>query len=175
MAGSINKAIIDLYASGKSIPDVSKETGVPMSTVRLRVKNAGILRSRTEGIRMSGYKISEKSKGVKRPPFSEKWKTKISQSKLEQFDTKAKGYRITSQGYVEITRGSFKGKLLHRIVAEICLGRPLEKFEAVHHIDGDRKNNDPWNLSVLEKGEHISMHRMQDCKKRKRDQYGCFA
>lgn len=175
MAGSVNKVILDLYSSGMSLPDVSKETGLSMSTVRLRVKEAGILRSRAEGIRLSGDKISNKLSGKKRPPFSEKWKNKISQSKLEQFDTTAKGYRITSNGYVEITRGVYKGNLLHRIVAEICLGRPLQDFEAVHHIDGDKTNNAPWNLLVMDKKEHVSMHRKKDYKNRKRDEYGRFA
>ena len=38
---------------------------------------------------------------------------------------------------------------LHRIVAEAVLGRPLASGEVVHHIDGDKHNNHPWNLAVL--------------------------
>jgi hypothetical protein len=38
---------------------------------------------------------------------------------------------------------------VHRIVAEQHLGRPLTEDEVVHHIDGDKHNNDPSNLAVL--------------------------
>jgi hypothetical protein len=43
-----------------------------------------------------------------------------------------------------------KGKTsIHRIVAEQKLGRPLQKGEVVHHIDGNRHNNHPDNLMIL--------------------------
>jgi hypothetical protein len=40
-------------------------------------------------------------------------------------------------------------KSIHRIVAEQKLGRPLQRGEVVHHIDGNRHNNHPDNLMVL--------------------------
>jgi hypothetical protein len=40
-------------------------------------------------------------------------------------------------------------KSIHRIVAAEKLGRPLLPGEVVHHIDGNKKNNDPTNLMVL--------------------------
>ena len=41
----------ELYKSGLSMPDVSKITGVPVSTLRGRFERAGILRSRAEGVK----------------------------------------------------------------------------------------------------------------------------
>lgn len=52
----------------------------------------------------------------------------------------AKGYR-----YVRIGGKEYKE---HRLVMETKIGRPLRSFENVHHIDGDRQNNDPSNLEL---------------------------
>lgn len=51
------------------------------------------------------------------------------------------------------------GRHTHRIVAEQILGRPLMKGEVVHHIDGDKRNNDPSNLMVFKsQAEHAKYH-----------------
>lgn len=38
----------------------------------------------------------------------------------------------------------------HRVMMEQKLGRPLQRGEVVHHIDGNRANNHPDNLEVYE-------------------------
>ena len=51
------------------------------------------------------------------------------------------------------------GRHTHRVVAEQILGRPLRKGEVVHHIDGDKRNNDPSNIRVFEsQAEHAKFH-----------------
>lgn len=49
-----------------------------------------------------------------------------------------------SANYLRVGR-----KYVHRLVAEQKLGRPLLPGETVHHIDGDKLNNDPSNIAVL--------------------------
>ncbi len=48
--------------------------------------------------------------------------------------------------------------LAHRIVMENHLNRLLEDNEEVHHKDRNKHNNDPENLEVLSKEEHIKLH-----------------
>ncbi len=44
--------------------------------------------------------------------------------------------------------------LEHRLVMAEHLGRPLEKYEVVHHIDGNNQNNDLANLLLLSAQAH---------------------
>ncbi|WP_352400124.1 HNH endonuclease signature motif containing protein [Anaerotignum sp.] len=47
----------------------------------------------------------------------------------------------------------------HRVVAEWALGRKLKPGEVVHHIDGDRRNNNPENILVFaSQKEHAKLH-----------------
>ena len=56
-----------------------------------------------------------------------------------------------------------KGKRIdmQRYVMEQVLGRPLDKNEIVHHIDGNKLNNDPSNLQIMTKAEHVKLHRIE--------------
>lgn len=59
----------------------------------------------------------------------------------------------------------------HRLVMEEKLGRYLEKGEIVHHIDGDKSNNNPDNLTVKTRSQHVQEHfdalaRLQDAEQR---------
>lgn len=54
----------------------------------------------------------------------------------------------TKNGYV----------LLHRVIMENHLGRLLNSNEVVHHIDGNKKNNDISNLEVMDYREHVKRH-----------------
>lgn len=47
----------------------------------------------------------------------------------------------------------------HIVAAELCLGRPLEPGEVVHHHDGDFSNNHHANIVVFPgQSEHIKYH-----------------
>jgi Na+-translocating ferredoxin:NAD+ oxidoreductase RnfC subunit len=50
------------------------------------------------------------------------------------------------------------GRHTHRSAAEELIGRQLSKGEVVHHIDGNKLNNNPDNLMVLTHAEHARLH-----------------
>lgn len=79
-----------------------------------------------------------------------------------------RGGRVTTQhGYILIRIGvghplaDCRGYAYeHRVVLSEKLGRLLEKGEKTHHIDGDRKNNNPENLKLVTgNAEHYYEHR----------------
>lgn len=46
----------------------------------------------------------------------------------------------------------------HIVVAEQMIGRPLERTEVVHHINGNKQDNRPINLLVCTRSYHIWLH-----------------
>src|SRR6185436_14739255 len=62
---------------------------------------------------------------------------------------------------------------VHRIIMELKLGRPLERGEHIHHIDGNRMNNSPDNLEVVIGSEHNRYHTTQRNLKHDPDNFIC--
>jgi hypothetical protein len=79
------------------------------------------------------------------------------------------GRTIDSSGYIRAWVGPDDpmrvmalntGQVLeHRLVMARKLGRPLLRAETIHHVDGDRTNNDPANLQLRQgkHGKHVVM------------------
>lgn len=157
-----SKDIFELYISGMSIGEINGVTGISRSTLRGRLKKAGILRSVKEGI------INAAARGrMSRPPrenyiMSEETKKKISESHLKSSPFRSDGVRITPNGYAEFTTGKNKGRSVHILVMENRIGRKLYPDECVHHIDEDKLNNDENNLCLLTRSAHMRLHRLQD-------------
>ncbi len=49
---------------------------------------------------------------------------------------------------------------LHRALMEAYIGRRLMPWELVHHIDGDKHNNELSNLSITIRSIHIKTHKI---------------
>lgn len=47
----------------------------------------------------------------------------------------------------------------HRYIMEQFLGRKLKSNEIVHHIDGNKRNNNLSNLEILTRSEHARLHK----------------
>lgn len=72
-------------------------------------------------------------------------------------------------GYYVI-KGNGKTIFLHRMIMEHELGRKLTSDDIVHHVDGDRKNNNPENLSLETRSTHMKHH----CEERRNPINGQF-
>ena len=74
-------------------------------------------------------------------------KSRIKRSALLSGSGEGKAYR------------KYLGRHLHRQIAEMVTGRPLQSGEIVHHADGNKLNNAPNNLIVLaSQAEHARIH-----------------
>lgn len=160
---------------GMSICDIHATTGIPKSTIRFRLKALGVLRSRTESIRLAAQsgKLGNGQRGKKRE-FTPEWCAKISESKRKAADLTAIGTSIKPNGYVEYTRGPNKGRGVHVVAMEQYIGRRLFSNECVHHKDEDKANNDIENLQLMTRAEHARHHALENLKNRERNEYGQF-
>lgn len=59
--------------------------------------------------------------------------------------------------YRKVRQGE-KVRLLHRVVKERQIGRPLRSTEIVHHRDEIKSNNDPGNLDITTMAAHSRQH-----------------
>jgi len=65
------------------------------------------------------------------------------------------GRRVDDKGYVRISIGKRKWAYEHRLVVSKDIGRKLMRKEQIHHLDGDKANNDISNLVLI---ENVSLH-----------------
>lgn len=69
---------------------------------------------------------------------------------------KARGDKQRGRGKIGyVKRG---GRHEHRVLVEAQIGRRLTFNEVVHHIDGNKHNNDLSNLVVLTRQTHMREH-----------------
>ena len=64
-------------------------------------------------------------------------------------------------GYLRISAGPLRDKLVHVLIAEAYLRRPLREDEDVHHKDGNTKNPSWGNLVILGKEVHNAVSNRQ--------------
>lgn len=172
---SVNKWIgIGMYANGESIAQISKSTGIPISTVRSRLLREGVLRTRGDAIRLAASQGRwSHGKGEQRL-ISPEHRNSIVKSNKSRDKSKCAGISIKPNGYAEITQGERKGTGQHRLVMEMAIGRKLMPNEVVHHIDHNRNNNTLENLALMTRSEHARIHAQENHHFRERDSNGRF-
>jgi len=68
---------------------------------------------------------------------------------------------VRTDGYLMYEVGG-RSVLRHRLIAERALGKPLPKGAEIHHVDGDRGNDDTSNLVICpSRAYHQLLHRRQ--------------
>ena len=69
-----------------------------------------------------------------------------------------------SKGYYKISssKEGNNSKLLHRLIYEDYHKVTLLSTTDIHHIDGDKLNNDISNLKAMTHGDHRRLHKVSD-------------
>src|SRR4051812_22425120 len=93
--------IITLYKDN-GICFISKQEGIAKSTIRFFLKKSGLIRSSSDGMKLFYSKNESKSKGIKRGPHSNEWRSNISKSRIG----KGVGTTVKPSGYIEFTMGT---------------------------------------------------------------------
>lgn len=68
------------------------------------------------------------------------------------------GRYLDKRGYIYIRISSRKYMQEHRYVMEQHLGRPLGRSECVHHINGNKTDNNLSNLELTDWSKHTKHH-----------------
>lgn len=118
-------------------------------------------RARQEKCTIEGCKNKYCAKGY---CWKHYWKNKIYGNPLAKKELAKEG-RTVSNGYIVVKcighPAAHRNYVYeHRLVMEKSLGRHLTKIEVVHHIDGNKKNNNINNLKLFKDTKtHLSFHR----------------
>jgi hypothetical protein len=161
-----------LYTMGMSSSEIAVLFNLSGVHVARIVRKFGYIRTASERQRLSHSRPAVKaklSKASKGRPCPEHVKQALRERTGANNHNWGSGLTI-SNGYVCYTaspeNGSNAGKLFHRAVVEVKLGRTLARHEVVHHIDHNPLYNHPSNLRVMTQAEHMALH-AQERKQRK--------
>lgn len=182
------KVLVEKYQAGSSLRTLAKEYNVSVGTVRNSLLRAGIqtresarpdfwTEERLEELKiLYGYGMSQRDIAlywhISQTAVSRKLISlgviSVNGPQRGEYNHQWKGGRIRrTGGYIGILVTEDDAHLApmgyyypeHRLVMARHLNRPLRNTETVHHIDGNRQNNDINNLQLRQgqHGNHIVM------------------
>lgn len=153
---------IEEHINNKTYKEMAEDLNIPYQPLRDYARRQGFRKYRNVNwtSEMINYMQEHYKDGAR--PIADKFNISITavNKKAQELELKyePKDEYICSQGYKMIGKTNNR-KAEHRIVMEKYLGRELNSNEIVHHIDGDKLNNDVSNLVLTTRSEHIEEHR----------------
>ena len=162
----------EALSQGKSMRMLSKEIGVDRKALSKELKKMGIyVPSRNEAAANTWKNHQHPGIGVRgadSPQYGHKMSPET-RAKMEPVwrkngDERRFGVKEHRLGYLlqyapDHPHAMRDGYVLqHRLVAEKAIGRYLSEDEVVHHKNGNKKDNRPKNLAVLDRAQHARLH-----------------
>ena len=162
--------IVDKYANEVSSGEIAKELNISgVQVLRILHKNKVTLRTLSEGKVISHSRPETKEK-MSKSALGRKCPEHVKAALRLIVGPKHQGWKggitLNAGGYLQFTEspanGAHAGVYIHRIIAEWVVGRKIQKGEVVHHLDGNKKNNNPDNLQVMSASSHARMHAIEN-------------
>lgn len=160
------------YAEFKTLARVAEFFGVSKKLVLVKMKAFGVPRTkRNRGEMASDAIVLLAQEGMSVPEIAKQVRLNVTTVRsiaksrgLRIADSFHCGYKMTHNGYrswhePKHANADKSGYVREHILAMTrYLNRPLEVGEIVHHIDGNKLNNQIENLMLTTKAEHIRIH-----------------
>lgn len=151
-----NKFIKELK-TGKTYQEVGKENGVTRQQICNTIRRYGYSRIDFQEKRKHVYIICTCN-------FCRKSFVSFNKGKL--FCKKECRRLAFASVFNNTSKYKMSGKdgrvvLVHRKVYEKVIGRKLGRWECVHHIDGNKSNNDRNNLALMDLSDHSRMEALR--------------
>ena len=153
-------------------PQCKKRFQIPQSEYKVRTKHPHDIFCSRECWRKSIEIKPKECPNCKREFIPKDNRQDFCSKKCYQEQAKATGCRKRTGFWIEngyrVIQIDGKPIKEHRHIMETKLGRKLKDTEIVHHIDGDKTNNNINNLCLMTAKEHSRLHREKEIKQGKK-------
>lgn len=168
--------VVSQYENGHSSTEIGATLGISAAQILRILKANGVAtRGASENKRLSHSRpeVIEKMRAASSGrTHSEESKDKLRARYGPANAQWRSGLTISKQGYLHFTtspaNGVNAGRAVHQVIAEWAAGRQIEVGEHVHHLDGNKLNNQPSNLVILSASDHAKIHSLDRLKGRRR-------